>query len=291
VWDGFEIRPTGQAPALGLRTGTNGLFILAQTNLERRSIMWFSSCLGKRQRSASSGRSHGAGRKRPTYGPRLEALEDRWLPSTLTVLSNLDSGTGSLRAEIAAAANGDTIAFAPALNGQTIMLASQIVISKSLDIKGLGAAKLTVSGNNASRVFDVQGGADVTIAGLTIANGRVVDVGGGGITNEAGATLHLVKDAFTNNTAFGIGGGLWNQIGGVVTISDSTFIGNKASGSLTFSYPAEGFSPGDGTTEGGAIDNDGTATVSHSAFTGNLAQGITGSDGTGGGAKGGAIAS
>jgi len=41
------------------------------------------------------------------------------VPSTLTVTNNLDSGLGSLRAEIAAAKSGDTISFATSLNTQT----------------------------------------------------------------------------------------------------------------------------------------------------------------------------
>jgi len=59
---------------------------------------------------------------RRTVRPWLECLEDRWVPSTLTVLNNLDSGAGSLRAEIAAAQKNDTIVFAPSLNGKTITL-------------------------------------------------------------------------------------------------------------------------------------------------------------------------
>src|SRR5262249_13061676 len=160
------------------------------------------------------------------------------------------------------------------------------VVNKSLDIEWLNAGKLTISGNHASRVFDIQGGATVTIGGLTIANGLVVDGKGGGIANEQGATLHLVNDTFANNTADRAGGGLWNHGGATVPVSGSAFTGNNAFGSLTFSSPDEGFSAGSGGTEGGAIDNDGTATVSNSRFTDNLAQGITGSNGTGGVAKG-----
>ena len=60
---------------------------------------------------------------RPTrIVPRLEALEDRTVPSTLTVTSAADSGPGSLRAEIAAASSGDTIRFDQDLVGQTITL-------------------------------------------------------------------------------------------------------------------------------------------------------------------------
>src|SRR5437899_2101025 len=79
--------------------------------------------------------------------PRVEALECRALPSTLTVLNNADSGDSSLRAMLALASSGDTITFDPSLAGQTITLTSgELAIDKSLDIGGLGADQLTVSG-------------------------------------------------------------------------------------------------------------------------------------------------
>src|SRR4051794_31313540 len=183
---------------------------------KRRCIMGFSSWLRNLQSTWVLGRTGGrdrlARRCRPatSYQPHLEALEDRLVPSTLTVLNSLDSGPGSLRAEIAAANPGDQIVFAKSVHAITLT-SGELVINKSLDIEGPGANKLTVSGNNTSRVFDIQGGATATIAGLTIANGRVVDDAGGGIENEAGATLNLVSDVVANNTAYGIGGGLWNR--------------------------------------------------------------------------------
>jgi hypothetical protein len=260
-------------------------------SLERSNVMWSTSCLRKRNSSGPGpgSRPRGAPRKRAAFRPRLEALEDRALPSTLTVLNTLNSGAGSLRAEIAAANNGDTIVFAPRLGGQTITLASQLAVGKSVDIEGPSAAQLTVSGNNATRVFDIQSGAMVTIAGLTIAHGHVVADAGGGIRNEPGATLSLKNDVIANNTAFGIGGGLWNQIGASVNINNSVFAGNKAIGSLSFVYPDEGFT-GDGTAEGGGIDSDGTAVISNSLFRNNVVQGVTGLSGVGGGAHGGALA-
>src|SRR5207249_3507514 len=151
------------------------------------------------------------------------------------------------------------------LNGQTILLLSgQLSITKDLDIEGPGAANLTVSGNNASRIFAVGAGTTSTIAGLTIADGRVVNSGGGGVVIESGATATLSHDTFANNTAYGTGGGLWNRSGGTVTVADSTFVGNQAIGYLGFLRP--GISP----AEGGGMKNDGTATVTNSAFINNL---------------------
>ena len=83
----------------------------------------------------------------PRFRPALEMLERRDVPSTLTVTNNLDSAAGSLRAEVAAANPGDTINFAPSLNGQTITLSSgELLLNKSLTIDGPGAGQLAISG-------------------------------------------------------------------------------------------------------------------------------------------------
>jgi hypothetical protein len=234
-------------------------------------------------------------RRRPArHVPQLEALEARLTPSTDPVTSAADDGSsGTLRAVIAAANPGDTIVFDSSLVGKTIALKlGQLNVTKSLDIAGPGADSLTVSAGGVSRVFDVRG-AIVTIAGLTVADGTAGSAalgdGGGGIINEPGATLYLVNDVVANNTAQSIGGGLWNRIGATVSISNTTFAGNQAIGSLNFNYPDEGFVPGNATAEGGAIDNDGTATVTGSTFTRNLAVGTAG--GTGSSGHGGAIGS
>src|ERR1700737_1596978 len=124
--------------------------------------MWFISL------KRSAGRRTKTHRKPAPRGrsfvPRLEILEDRTVLSTLTVTSPADDGSsGTLRAVIARASDGDTIQFAKKLKGDTITLTlGQLIISKSLDIEGLGAKKLTISGNAASRVFDISGGVTVT---------------------------------------------------------------------------------------------------------------------------------
>src|SRR5262249_13173178 len=149
---------------------------------ERRKTMSFFSWLRNRTTirwpRGRTGPRPAASRSRPL----LEALEDRTLPSTLTVLNLNDGGPDSLRYEIAAAQSGDTIHFAgrPA-NGSIKLTSGELIINKSLDIEWQAAGALTVSGNNASRVFDIQGSVTVTLSGLTIANGRVVDDLGGSI--------------------------------------------------------------------------------------------------------------
>src|SRR5438309_5364429 len=115
-------------------------------------------------------RPHGIDRAK-CYPRRLflEILEDRTLPSTLTVTNNLDSGPGSLRYEIAQAASGDIINFDPSLQGTTInLITGQLAITKSLNIVGLGADQLAVSGDNLGRVFEIDPGALVSISNLTI---------------------------------------------------------------------------------------------------------------------------
>jgi hypothetical protein len=287
-----------------------------------------------------------AKRIRPACKPRLDPLENRLLPSTLTVLNNADSGPGSLRDTIAAAASGDTIVFAHSLSGQTITLTSgQLTLTKNLDIEGLGADKLTVSGDTVSRVFAITAGATDTIAGLTIADGvaatgggidnagnltitnctvghnqAVGGMGGGGILNEANASLTFKGGALEDNQASAaamsdvFGGGLLNL--GSANVTSAKIVGNQALGGASFSF--FGGSVGGGIDNfggatlsvtkstfrnnqaisaagpyfglGGAIENNAgadtlhpsTATIDQCTFTGNVASGGTGATGNGG---------
>ncbi len=198
----------------------------------------------------------GPTRQRPTLRPQLEALEGRDVPSTLTVTNNLDSGSGSLRAEIAAAKSKDTIVFAPSLVGQTIALTSgELDLTKSLTIQGPGAGQLTVSGNGYSRVFDVAQGVNVTLSGMTISNGlglslfysQPLNGYGGGILNEG--TLTVSGCTLSANSAQ-FGGGVYNAAKGTLTLSSCTVSGNHA-------------------PYGGGMDNEGKATVSNSTLSSN----------------------
>ena len=88
--------------------------------------------------------------------------------ATLTVTNTNDSGPGSLREAIASAngtAEADTIQFVAGISGQITLTTGQLVIASDLEIRGPGARLVTVSGNDASRVFLVQAGATATISG------------------------------------------------------------------------------------------------------------------------------
>jgi hypothetical protein len=223
------------------------------------------------------------------FRPRLEVLECRNLPSTLTVLNTADSGPGSLRDTIAAAQSGDTIVFDPSLNGQTITLTSgELAFNQSLNLQGPGADQLTISGNNAGRVFDLTGsGADVAIAGLTIANG--LSTQGGGIENAA-SNLTLSNDVLSNDHAVGLpggpgeGGGVYSGSAATLLDADTVFTGDVAQGGVA---DANGDA---GIALGGGLYNAGVATLSDSTFTANRA---TGGDsapgGQGGNGFGGAV--
>jgi hypothetical protein len=176
---------------------------------------------------------------------------------TIIVLNTNDSGPGSLRDTLAAANDGDTIQFDPALNGQTITLTSgELVIAKNITISGPGSNLLTASRSSTAanfRVFHVMANHTVTIQDLTISGGFPP---GGGIFNEQ-ATLTVDNCTVSNNVGTwpgsASGGGISNS--GTLTITDSTISGN--------------FTP----NYGGGIFHTGTGllTITHSTVSANAA--------------------
>src|SRR5258706_5414835 len=119
---------------------------------------------------------------------------------TVTVVNVADSGAGSLRDVVAAANPGDTVVFDASIAGKTITLTGgQITIAKNLVIDG-GANRITVSGSSASRVFEIDAPAIVSISFLTIRDGLSTSVGGGCVRNAAG-NLTLAKSTVTGCTS------------------------------------------------------------------------------------------
>src|SRR5262249_11563393 len=218
-------------------------------------------------------------RRRRSVVLHVEGLEDRTVPSTLTVTTNADNGPGSLRAAIIAANPGDTIAFSPSLVGQTIRLTSgELDFTKYLTISVLGSSRLTIDGNAGGRVFPISGGVTATIGRLTIADGLADQ--GGGIDNAGNLTLTQCtlanNEAIGDSAISGVGGGIFNEAAATLTVTDCMFLHNQVIGGSA------------GLGFGGGIMNLGQAAVTDSVFQANSATG--GNDGGNGYGAGGAIA-
>ena len=173
-----------------------------------------------------------------------ESLEFRLLLSTYSVSSDADSGPGTLRDAIS-----NSTADSIQLGGSaSIVLNSQLEITRSLTIFGPGVSTKTISGHNTTRIFQIDSGATVQIDFLTISNGHSA-AHGGAIFNSG--TLVMASDTVSGNSAALTGGGIANA--GTLTMTNSTISGNSAG------------------TFGGGIINGGTLTVSNCTISNNSA--------------------
>ena len=189
-------------------------------------------------------------------------------------------GTTSLREAVVAANKSvdNTVMFDASLVGSTITLTNgEIVVSRQLTIIGPGAAQLTISGNDASRIFHAEncpnderlylsgvslvhgtaqnGGAIYAeFCGLALSDSVVsashADQGGGGISGKQ-AVLYVANSTLTNNNAsFG---------GGVSAGSSSTTISHSSIRGNTAVYQG-----------GGVRASKGILTIQYSTISGNV---------------------
>lgn len=168
------------------------------------------------------------------------------------VTNSNDSGVGSLRQAIGnanTAPSADTVVFASLFNtARTITLTTgQIDLTDAAltTIAGPGSNLLTVSGNNASRIFNVNLGASAAMSGMRLTAGRV-----------NGTLL----------TAASAGAAVYNA--GVLSISDLIASGNSANG-------------GGGGGFGGAIHSQGDTTLDNVTASNNTGTGINSGNGSG----------
>lgn len=156
--------------------------------------------------------------------------------------------------------SGDVINFSLGCGVCQITLSNgNLYIDQDMTILGTGSANLTVSGNNASRVFNVNSDRIVTISDLTIANGSAIN--SAGVINN-GAILTLNNVVITGNVAAsGNGGGVYNNIGRMMVIVNSTILSNTAN-------------------SGGGVYNAGLLTITNSSIG---AVGLSNSASSGGG--------
>lgn len=197
--------------------------------------------------------------------------------ATIVVDSATDDGTGcTLREAIesinsataspgctrsgAAFGTDDTVAFGPAVEGQTITLTGgALFIESSVAINPGGTSMTTVDANLQSQGFIVSFPVTVTMNRLAVNNGKpgTIAVSGGGISLGGGANLVLQQCSFTNNQAStaASGGAVSLFRAGYLTVVDSTFAGNS------------GFDQGGGIS----VRQSGNVTITGSTFESNVA--------------------
>ena len=177
-------------------------------------------------------------------------------PADFQVANGNDFGAGSLRQALDNSAllpGSNTVTFAPAMSGQTILIPNPITITDTggvgIDGSGLSVA-VTLQGAGTHPLFGIAPNAIVGMTWLNLTGG--VGSYGGAIENLG--TLSLTRCALYGNinpdTLFG-GGAILNQ--GVLTLTQCTLTGNSAA------------------TAGGAIDSEGPLTLTHCTVSGNSA--------------------
>src|SRR5262245_46705776 len=184
--------------------------------------------------------ARGRARPRPAaarFRPRLEALEDRAVPSaSLTILevtSVADSGKGTLRDAIlqAAKANPSKAYEIDITVAGTILLESALpdLANNPITIKGLGTDKTLVQRDTLAapfRVLRVAAGETAALSALAIAQGNAGGGAGGAIDNFGSLTLDGC--ALSGNKAAS-GGAVANEAGALLTVTGTSFSGNTAS--------------------------------------------------------------
>ncbi|MER3492296.1 MAG: hypothetical protein C4323_08120 [Mastigocladus sp. ERB_26_2] len=210
----------------------------------------------------------------------------------IKVTNTADSGEGSLRAALNSAQAGDTIQFDSSLANKTITLTSgQLSIAKDVTIDGAGAENLTISGNNATRVFSVNSYVNATVKNLTLTNGMVTgtDGRGGAIAAWDYSTLQVENCNFNNNSAWQ-NGAIYVGYGSKATVLGSNFDSNDGTlGDSGFSGGAIGtygsgvlvvkdceFTNNKGVNGGSIYNLLGEVTVENSVFLNNSAEGDIG---------------
>ncbi|GMU83856.1 MAG: hypothetical protein AMXMBFR47_37260 [Planctomycetota bacterium] len=189
------------------------------------------------------------------------------------VVTNTQDGApapaGSLRAVVAAATaigGGTEVRFAPEVTGTITLSQGAIAVSSSIAIRGPGANRLAVSGNNASRVLTIGTTGPVVLSDITIQDGRAsggTGNSGGAIQANSGARLSLERcivrnSSVTANTSAQGGGISLGGSGAELHLTDCTFSGNSASAATA--------------GMGGAVYcASGPATVTNCTFAGNTA--------------------
>ena len=195
-------------------------------------------------------------------------------------------------------ANGSAnniVQFDASLNGSTITLSQgEIAITQPMYLIGPGAGKLTISGNDATRLFNISAPTNtpivVKLSGMTLTHGKCSGICKAGAVYAKNVSL-TVQDAVLDYNASAYGGAIYSYDGAnVYAVSEligTTIAKNSASGSSAgFSFTggsalhvadsiidANTAAKGAG---GGYVHDIPYVTIARSRITGNKAQLISG---------------
>lgn len=224
------------------------------------------------------------------------------LPQPDMVITDANSGVGSLRQLLADTATGGTVLFSPSYFSQprTIFLASALVVNRTLTIQGPGAALVTLDGGNLDRVLKVDAPATLTLRGVRLTRGNPgAGNSGGGVLVNGGAlsavdvvidnsrgnqggciynngSLTLIRARLSGCQA-GFGAGLLNEGGKTANVYDTVIENNISSGGAggvgnNGSMLLERVTlAGNSATFGGGMINATTATLYNVTLSGNTA--------------------
>ncbi len=179
---------------------------------------------------------------------------------------------GSIQAAIDAAPPGEVIELCAGVYHERL-----VVNGKHLELRGSGdPAATTIDGGGLGRVLEIQNGARVSIAGLTLRNGSTASIGGG--ISCSASTLRLHDSVIAANRATG-GGGLATA-GCALDVARTRFADNDAGagrggGALLTASSGQVvaiLATGNRSEEGGGLATvDGTVELADSELRGNSA--------------------
>ena len=225
--------------------------------------------------------------------------------ATFTVTKTADTNDGtcdadcSLREAVAAAnaaAGDDIIRFALPLfsTPQTITLSGTEIMfgtNGSTTVYGTGANRLTISGNNASRIFSSNGNVVANLHHMRLTGGNgagSLNTGRGGALYNVGGTMVVTNVVFTGNSAAN-GGAINNAAtaGGIdatLTLVNCVLSNNSSTSSgaamqnfstsfLNVFNTTVNNNNSTGTGIAGAFQANGTVTITNSTFSGNTSSG------------------
>ncbi len=225
----------------------------------------------------------------------IGAVESRLDLVVTTLSDSVDMADGQLSLReaviLANSTSGAKITFAAGLSGTINLTIGQLALTSDVtingDTNGDRKADITISGNNASRIFNISGAfTDVDLASLTLTGGNASgDAGGAILVTAARGRLTVIDSTIQNSTASLDGGGIHSEaedlviVNSLITGNSSNFGGGiLLAGSSKLFLTNSTIHANTATTDGGGIDTSGgnTVIIHSSTITGNTAGGTGG---------------